>query len=699
MQYISNFCFIAVTIASVANAQHPLPENDNDWVESNEKIFLKDEVTEVYITLDEDDLDSIIGNTDSNDLKNCTVRFVNSVVDETFSSVGIRARGNSQRDATKFPWKLDFNEWVEDRKVFGLEKMNFNSESVDPTISRATLALDLFRSMGVAASRSSHIWLTINDGSKVQGIYNNVEQIDEEFMQAWFGNNDGDTYKCRLKDDGATLTKLQPNVPETYEASEDYEEQRTGSFLRLYDFINFIEDSDDITFRRDIKDYLNVDSFLRAQAVDVSMGGWDGLYMVANNYYLYYDEETAVFEYIPWDLDHTFGMDYIFIPTIFGTNFATKRIEDFGDGCFIACNPGENGPPLIDRMLKIPEYAQMLEKYVKEITSTYMHPAVLGTRAYELKDLLVDLVYSGTFSGPTMDNGYNKQDFIKGFVQPNSYQKFAGATWGILPFIRTREEFIRDNYDMDNSFVVINEVLADNENGIVDENDQNEDWVELYNESDEEVDLSGFFLTDRYGNPRQWEIPEGTIIGPRDYLLIWCDDDEDEGPLHTNFKLGKNGEGVYLYANHPDLNLLVSSIVYPALSEDQSFGRLSDGSSALGIFDDPTPLSANKPDEFVIFNDGLPPGEFDLGFAGATPDSTISFFWSSFVPTEFTIPDPFPCGGTTIDLLPNPDKVIQIGTENGAAIITIPEDLLDNVYMQAIDMTTCETSNVLDMSE
>ena len=59
-----------------------------------------------------------------------------------------------------------------------------------------------------------------------------------------------------------------------------------------HNYCNFMEDFNDDTFKNEIKNWINVDSFLRAQAVDVAMGGWDGLYMVANNHYLYYDEDT-----------------------------------------------------------------------------------------------------------------------------------------------------------------------------------------------------------------------------------------------------------------------------------------------------------------------------------------------------------------------------------------------------------------------
>ena len=49
------------------------------------------------------------------------------------------------------------------------------------------MAFDIFCSMGVAASRTAHVWLTINDGSKVRGVYNNVEHVDEAVVTQGLG--------------------------------------------------------------------------------------------------------------------------------------------------------------------------------------------------------------------------------------------------------------------------------------------------------------------------------------------------------------------------------------------------------------------------------------------------------------------------------------------------------------------------------
>jgi hypothetical protein len=140
--------------------------------------------------------------------------------------------------------------------------------------------------------------------------------------------------------------------------------------------------------------------------------------------------------------------------------------------------------------------------------------------------------------------------------------------------------------------VAINELVADNENGIVDEEGKNEDWLELYNGHMMEMDISGYYLTDNATIPDKWMFPDNTTVGGFEYMIVWCDDDEDDGPLHTNFKLSKDGESVYLF----DSNLiLVSSLTYGELGEDESYGLNPDGNEG-GVpvtWGEPTPGESN----------------------------------------------------------------------------------------------------------
>ncbi len=122
--------------------------------------------------------------------------------------------------------------------------------------------------------------------------------------------------------------------------------------------------------------------------------------------------------------------------------------------------------------------------------------------------------------------------------------------------------------------VRINELMSDNETGATDEEGKFEDWIELYNDSDSRVDLSGFAISDDPTRPQRYVFPDGVAIEARGYLIIWADDDQDDGPLHTNFNLSKNGESLSLVDRN---GTVVDTVTFPALLPDSAYARRPDG--------------------------------------------------------------------------------------------------------------------------
>lgn len=149
------------------------------------------------------------------------------------------------------------------------------------------------------------------------------------------------------------------------------------------------------------------------------------------------------------------------------------------------------------------------------------------------------------------------------------------------------------NFSFDKQ-VFINEVMADNERTIEDVTGEFVDWVELYNPSDAEINLSGYYITDNVDDPTKYKfVANGNkaIIPPKGFLIIWTDGEEWKGDLHTNFSLSKSGEFIGLYA--PDGQTLVDGFEFEEMDEDISFGRSPDGSAELVFFTETTPGSAN----------------------------------------------------------------------------------------------------------
>lgn len=122
--------------------------------------------------------------------------------------------------------------------------------------------------------------------------------------------------------------------------------------------------------------------------------------------------------------------------------------------------------------------------------------------------------------------------------------------------------------------VVINELMASNASTIADPQGHYDDWIELWNLSDEPVDLTGKYLSDNPNNPRKWKFPEGTVIPADDYLIVWADEDGPDTPgLHANFKLSASGEEVFLLDTDASNNAILDAVTFGAQTTDRSYGR------------------------------------------------------------------------------------------------------------------------------
>ncbi len=139
----------------------------------------------------------------------------------------------------------------------------------------------------------------------------------------------------------------------------------------------------------------------------------------------------------------------------------------------------------------------------------------------------------------------------------------------------------------------INEFLADNRTVLQDPSGEWDDWLELVNTSAVPVVLDGMHLTDDLQNPTRFTFPAGTTIPANGVLLVWCDEDGAQGPLHANFKLSANGETVALFA--ADGVTLLDSLGFGPQGADVATGRLLDGGPVWVTLPAPTPGARNEP--------------------------------------------------------------------------------------------------------
>ncbi|MBQ9854273.1 MAG: lamin tail domain-containing protein [Bacilli bacterium] len=119
--------------------------------------------------------------------------------------------------------------------------------------------------------------------------------------------------------------------------------------------------------------------------------------------------------------------------------------------------------------------------------------------------------------------------------------------------------------------LIISEVMPSNNRTINTEIGSYEDYIEIYNGYEYDIDLSGYHLSDDNFDTKKWTFPEGTIINKDSYLLVYATDKQLE-ELHTNFKLSKEGEVITL--SEPNGKSL-SKLYYLNTLEDTSYGYMN----------------------------------------------------------------------------------------------------------------------------
>ncbi len=132
------------------------------------------------------------------------------------------------------------------------------------------------------------------------------------------------------------------------------------------------------------------------------------------------------------------------------------------------------------------------------------------------------------------------------------------------------------------------------------------DWIELYNTTDTNLDAAGLYVSDNITSPYKYQIPSNadfkTIIPAHGHLVIWADKLEPLNQLHANFKLDNDEEQTVLinssdefvannqafFETHPMLSEFTDELTYTIQRGDQSVGRYPDGGNRFYLMSHPT---------------------------------------------------------------------------------------------------------------
>ena len=119
------------------------------------------------------------------------------------------------------------------------------------------------------------------------------------------------------------------------------------------------------------------------------------------------------------------------------------------------------------------------------------------------------------------------------------------------------------------------------------------DWVEIVNPTDTDIDLSGYgFTNDLKHHQFRYRFPEGTILKPGEYLVLYCTggtEQSDADPFCIGFNLSASGEMLFLVT---PMKVEADELSVPELASDTAYARTANGD--FQVTEHPTPWEANR---------------------------------------------------------------------------------------------------------
>ena len=374
-------------------------------------------IARIDIAIDPDTLDHVYDNPDSDLYARADFVFRRGAFVDSVANIGFRFRGNFSRFAAKKNFKISFNRFARGRKWKGLEKLNLNGQANDPTIVRAKLTSDLTAqirhdALGPEATRAGHAEVYIN--GDYYGLYINVEHIDEQFAENHFGSARSNVYKCLYP---ANL-QWAGSSPSDYDYCTQTQEDSDGPIddvVRLVDVLNNTPLSD---LACALESVINVDDWLRQAAIEVVTGHWDGYTYNQNNFYLVRNPMDDRLEFVIYDTDNTWGIDWI------GRDWANRDIYEWAQG--------SGNRPLYERLLEVPELRDRYTFYLDQLQSLYFNPTVLDPRIDALELQISPSAEADPYR--PLDQGFSISDFHDAFFMPLG----GHVDYGLKDYVATR---------------------------------------------------------------------------------------------------------------------------------------------------------------------------------------------------------------------------------------------------------------------
>lgn len=242
--------------------------------------------------------------------------------------------------------------------------------------------------------------------------------------------------------------------------------------------------------------------------------------------------------------------------------------------------------------------------------------------------------------------------------------------------------------------LLINEFQAKNSFTFEDDSGEFDDWIEIANFSDQDINLNNYYITDDLSDNKKfllYSMQDELIVPANGYLILWADGDIDQGKKHLNFKLSADNGVIALYSSSLQLIDLVN---YTAQRNDISMGRLTVDKFTWKYFNSPTPGSGNLAPYFNGYTDdpvfsmksGIYNTSTNLSIFSAHLDDSVYYTLDNSEPKENSILYTAPFQ------LTNTQVIRAVALKNNF----IQSNIISHIYIQNANYTLPVLSIITD---
>ena len=556
--------------------------------------------------------------------------------------VGVRNRGHGSRFGTPHNYRVNFRS---DEPWKGVMALNINARTVPNQIIGTALA----QKAGAAGNNSHFAQLRVNNGAGPGGtpansLYAANEVNDSDWAERTFPDDSGGNIYSVVRDGSPPNPRFDYRGEDKTAYMNTYFKESNASEDDWSDLIGMLavmgeNQTNSFTTER-ARAVVNVEQWLRHLAVMNLMGNNESGLNTGNNddYYLYRGLNDPRFILVYHDFDQILGQDslgvnsdifratccpisgdsegswramnwfmhwpefeaiyYRTLQDLLDTTFSQPQFDALVDQTFA------DFPQLASRAAGMKSWMSQRRTFVLSAISGLVPPpatppiaTVDGEPRSPTRATSASLTVSGagithyrfklnngsygaetpvgtaiTLSG--LSNGSSNVVSVIGKNTNSVWQSTNAATLSKAWIVNTSLPGVR-----------LNEVLARNDSA-VSHSGTFPDVVELYNEGNSTIDLSGMRLTDDPSQPGKFVFPTNTTLTAGSYLVLYANNDDGTGGFHLGFSFSQNGDGLFLYDRATNGFGLLDSVEFGLQLPNLSIGRF--GSSGAWALTQPT---------------------------------------------------------------------------------------------------------------